>query len=265
MSASIRTRTLARGRIRIRRVVAVAAVLPVLALAAACSSDGGKSDDAKKKDGVTTSPAVPSTAAPTAAAKPPLTEAQLRAVLVKDADLPGYKVEASTSASMSADDKLTTDKPQCQPLADPVGTKPKYVRKAYAGASVAKKDALGSGAEVHRMLLASHAPGDAGKMMAELKRALDTCTAFIATAGTGKKIPFTITKAATVTAGDEAVSYVMADTSDKVAGAALVTVVRSGDDSITFLSAKLTGGQAAAPVDVARKQDAKLKAATAGS
>lgn len=263
MRARTRTHTSARTRtnFRIRQAVAAAAVLPVLALATACSGDDGGKSDGKKKDGTTTAPVT----SPTTAAKPPLTAAQLRAALVKDADVPGYKVEASKDEAMSPDDAMTADKPECQPLADPPSTRPKIPRTAFVGASVGKMDAanLPAGIQLNQLLLASHAPGDAAKMVAGIRQALEKCTAFTATDGTGKKTPFAIRKGPEVTVGDEAVSYVMSDTSDKEGGTALVTVVRTGDSSVTYLSVKGAGGAGDVPLDIARKQDARLKAAAA--
>ena len=48
------SRTSDRTNFRIRQAVTAAAVLPVLALAAACSGDDGGSGDGKGKDGATT-------------------------------------------------------------------------------------------------------------------------------------------------------------------------------------------------------------------
>ncbi|MEU3458673.1 sensor domain-containing protein [Streptomyces sp. NPDC006733] len=256
-----RSRTTTRTNVRIRQVATAAAVLPVLALGAACSGDDGGSGDEKGKAGATTSAA----ASPTTPAKAPLTAAQLRAALVKDAEVPGYKVEASKNEAMSPEDAMTSDKPECQPLADPPSTKPKYARKAFVGASVGKVDPanLPGGIQLTQMLLASHAPGDAAKMVADIRQALEKCTAFTATDGAGKKTPFAIKKGPAVTAGDEAVAYVMSDTGDKEGGTALVTVVRSGDASVTYLSVKGTGQAGDPPLAVAGKQDAKLKAAQA--
>ncbi|MCZ4095776.1 sensor domain-containing protein [Streptomyces sp. SID13666] len=260
-----RSRTTTRTNVRIRQAVTAAAVLPVLALAAACSGDDGGSGDGKGKDGATTAPATSAAGSSTGAAKAPLTAAQLRSALVKDTEVPGYKIEASKNEAMSPDDVMTTDKPECQPLADPPSTRPKYARKAFVGASVGKIDPanLPAGVELTQMLLASHAPGEAGKMVADIRQALDKCTAFTATDGTGKKIPFAIRKGPAVTVGDEAVSYVMADTGDKEGGTALVTVVRTGDASVTYLSVKGTGQAGDPPLVVARKQDTNLKAAEA--
>ncbi|MDF9813624.1 sensor domain-containing protein [Streptomyces sp. SPB162] len=255
-----RSRTTTRTNVRIRRAVTAAAVLPVLALAGACSGADGGSDGGKGKDGATT-PA----ASPTGAAKAPLTAAQLRTALVKDAELPGYKIEASKSEAMSAADAMTTDKPECQPLADPPSTKPKYARKAFVGASVAQADPrnLASTLQLTQMLLASHAPGDAAKMVADIRQALEKCTAFTATDGAGKKTSFAIKKGPAVTLGDEAVTYVMTDTGDKEGGTALVTVVRTGEASATYLSVKGTGQAGDPPLTVVHKQDAKLRAAEA--
>jgi hypothetical protein len=113
------------------------------------------------------------------------------------------------------------------------------------------------------MLVASHKPGDAQKVIDSVKTALKTCTTFSTTDSSGTKTPFSVTKGPAVPTGDAAVSYVMTDTSDATTGAALVTVVQTGDTITAYLSVKSAGGMGDLPIDVARKQNDKLKAALA--
>ena len=98
------------------------------------------------------------------------------------------------------------------------------------------------------MLIASHAPGDAQKVIDSVKTALAGCTAFNATDSTGTKTPFSIGKGPAVKIGDESVAYLMTDTADKKTGAALVTVVRTGDTVTSYLSVKSSGGAGPLPL-----------------
>ncbi|MFI0895993.1 sensor domain-containing protein [Streptomyces sp. NPDC020983] len=234
------------------RLRLAAAALPALLLAAACSSG----DDSPTPD--SQSPNVLS-------GKAPLTTEQLTKALVTDSDLPGWVVQPSRTADSSDTSTLTADKPVCQPLADVTSSNPKIHRMAFVGAAFAKGTAkAGTTPEIiNQMMVASHAPGDAAKVMTQLKTALAGCTAFTATDSTGAKTPFTVSKGPAVPVGDTAVSWVMNDTSDKGAGAALLSVVQTGDTVTMYVSVKSAGGAGPLPVDVERKQDEKLKKALA--
>jgi hypothetical protein len=247
-------------RVRLSRTAALAALLPALALAAACSSGSSHSDGT---DGSTPS------GRSVLSGKAPLSKTQLTSALVTDKDLPGWVVQPSsandsTASPDSADGAMTSvlvaDKTQCQPLADVTSSKPKIHRMAFVGAAFARSASNGKPDAVNQMLLASHAPGDAAKVIESVRTALDSCTSFTAVDNTGTKTPFTVAKGPAVSAGDAAVSYVMTDTADKKTGSALVTVVRTGDTVTAYLSVKASGGAGAVPVAVARKPDAKLRA-----
>ncbi|WP_405582436.1 sensor domain-containing protein [Streptomyces sp. NBC_01190] len=252
-----------------RIAVATVAVLPALLLAAGCSSGSSGSSKASKSanadGGSTTRPPSSSTASSAPNGKAPLTKAQLTSALVTDADVPGWTVQVSqTDTQDSQDDStLTTDKPQCQPLADITSSKPKIHRMAFVGAAFAKTPAAGqtTPAEIDQMLVASHAPGDAQKVIDSVKQALGTCTTFNAVDNTGTKTPFAITKGPAVATGDASASYVMTDTADKKSGAARVSVVKTGDTITAYLSVKSAGGAGELPLNVAREQNDKLRAA----
>lgn len=231
------------------RLRLAAAVLPALLLTAACSGSSGGKSDGDGGDG--------------SSAGKTLTKAQLTTALIAEADVPGWTVQVSKTDDSADDSTLLADKKDCQPLADITSSKPTIPRKAFVGAAFAKTTASGNPDEINQMLVASHAPGDAKKVIGSVKTALGSCTAFTATDNKGTKTPFAITKGPAVSAGDDAVSYVMTDSSDKKTGAALVTVVRTGETITAYLSVKSSGGAGSLPVDVARKQSDKLKAAQA--
>ncbi|SHL98340.1 sensor domain-containing protein [Actinacidiphila paucisporea] len=234
------------------RLRLAAAALPALLLAAACSSS---SDSTKGPDGTST----------ILSGKAPLTTAQLSKALVTDSDVPGWTIQPSQTADSSDTSRLTADKPVCQPLADITSSNPRIHRMAFVGAAFAKTTAT-SGATpevINQMLVASHAPGDAKKVIESVKTALAGCTGFTATDSTGTKTPFTVSKGPAVPTGDESVSYQMNDAADKKTGAALVAVVQTGDTVTAYVSVKSSGGAGPLPIDVVRKQSEKLKAALA--
>lgn len=243
-----------------RKTRLAAAVLPALLLVAACSSN---SSDHKGKSGATPS------ASSVLSGKAPLTKAQLTSALVTETDVPGWVIQvsqtddATDSPDGSDDATLVADKPDCQPLADITSSKPTIHRMAFVGAAFAKTTTAATPEEVNQMLVASHAPGDAQKVMDSVKESLKTCTGFTGVDNSGTRTPFTIGKGPSVSVGDESVSYVMTDTADKDTGAALVTVVKTGDTITAYLSVKSKGGTGTFPVDVARKQSDKLKAVLA--
>lgn len=234
------------------RLRLAAAVLPALLLVAACSSGGGSPE--------------PDSGTPNVlSGKAPLTTEQLSKALVTDTDVPGWTVQPSQTADTSDTSTLTADKPACQPLADMTSSNPKIHRMAFVGAAFAKTTATAGATPdvINQMLVASHAPGDAKKVIASVKSAVAGCTAFTATDSTGTKTPFSVAKGPAVPVGDDAVSWVMTDTADKKTGAALLTVVQTGDTVTAYVSVKSAGGAGPLPVEVARKQNDKLKAALA--
>ncbi|WP_328464843.1 hypothetical protein [Streptomyces sp. NBC_00448] len=267
---------------RARARAAALAVLPALLLAAGCSSGSSGSTDADGGKGGGRSAAQASADA----GKAPLSVAQLSRALVTDHDVPGWVIEMTQTDDGTAttapaggfdpddlgaqDDTsgrpvLVADKPECRPLADVSSSQPAIHRMASVGATFAEATPTAGAApdEIDRMLIASHAPGDARKVMAAIKGALATCTAFEARDQNGTRTPFRVGKGPVVKVGDESVAYVMTDTADKKTGAALVTVVRTGDTVTSYLSTKAEGGAGQVPLEVARKEDRKLRAALA--
>ncbi|SEG35883.1 hypothetical protein SAMN05216223_104513 [Actinacidiphila yanglinensis] len=258
--------------------VAALGLLPALLMAAGCSSGSAHADGGRRTRS--------SDQASIDAGKAPLSLAQLTRSLVTDKDVPGWVVQmtqtddgiATTAPAegfdpddLGAQDDTTgqsvlvADKPDCQPLADVSSSKPAIHRMASVGATFAKatpKDGA-TPDEIDQMLIASHAPGDAQKVMASVRRALTGCTSFEGRDQDGTMTSFRITRGPAVKVGDESVAYVMTDTADKKTGAALVTVVRTGDTVTSYLSTKAAGGAGQPPLEVARKEDQKLRTALA--
>jgi hypothetical protein len=238
-----------------RTALLTAALLPPLLLVAACSSSGSDTPDGAPSPSSVLS------------GKAPLTKEQLIRALVNDNDLPGWVIQPSLTQDPADDSTLTAGKPRCQPLADVTSSKPKIHRMAFVGATFAKSTAKAKTQPdaINQMLVASHAPGDAKKVIESVKAALDdpACASFTTVDNTGTTTPFTVRKGPAVKVGDASASYVMTDSSDKKTGAALVTVVQTGDTVTAYLSVKSAGGAGELPVEVATKEDAKLKAVLA--
>jgi hypothetical protein len=257
---------------RTARIAAIA-VLPTLLLAVACSANSSDKDGKNGKNESSSSPTS------TLGGQAPPSVAQLAKALVTNTDVPGWVVEAGQtdsgvqttapgatgSDSTSTQSVLVADKADCQPLADVTSTKPKIRRMASVGAAFAQTTAQSTAtpAVINQMLIASHAPGDAQKVMAGITSALGTCASFTGKDGAGTATPFSITKGPAVKVGDESVAYLMTDTADKKTGAAQVTVVRTGDTVTSYISVKSKGGAGPVPLVVARKEDQKLRAALA--
>lgn len=265
----------ARAASRVRPGVVVLGVLPALMLAAACSG-GGSGGSAAPDGGSGASPSAVSTLAGHA----PLTVQQLTQALVTDSDVPGWVVQQTSDdngvqttapEAFNPDDLMAqgdgggqsvlhADTPRCQPLADVVGSKPAVHRMASVGATFAQESKGGGPKVVDQMLIASHAPGDAQRVMDAVRAALGSCASFQATDGEGRRTPFAVAPGPAVRVGDASVTYTMTDSSDKKTGTALVTVVRTGDTITSYVSTKAAGGAGPVPLAVARKQSAKLTA-----
>jgi hypothetical protein len=236
-------------RNRLRIPAAAALLLPPLLLASACSSSSGHTDG---------SGGTPSTGS-VLSGKAPLSTAQLSGALVTAKDVPGWVFQPAPTGQTPDTATLTADRPQCQPLADVTSSNPRIHRMAFVGAAFARSTGKAKPDAINQMLVASQAPGDARKVMNGVRNALAACTSFTATDNNGTRTPFKVTRGPAVTAGDAAVSYVMTEAAGKKSGAALVTVVQTGDTVTAYLSVKASGGAGDVPLEVARKQDAKLR------
>lgn len=249
-----------------RTVRAAALLLPALLLAAACTSGGGARAAGSAADGpnpgttgAATSPA-PGGASATRGNDGALTRTQLAAALVTTKDVPGWVIESARTDESPRNAGLTTDRSQCQPLTDVTSVRPHIHRVAVVGAAFAHSAGAARVDTVNQMLVSSHAPGDAAKVIASVQDALATCRSFTAVDPHGTRTPFTVGTGAAPAAGDQAVSYVLTERAG-TRGAARVTVVRTGNTVTAYLSVTSAGRAGEAPGDVIRAQDAKLRAA----
>ncbi|MDT9690695.1 hypothetical protein Q5762_20575 [Streptomyces sp. P9(2023)] len=104
-------------RTRIRHGLAAALAVSALSLTAACGGGDAKGDTTKDK--AADKPAAEQTTSAAPAATTPLTAAQMKAAALELKDLPsGWKVTKTPTDEL----KVTSDKPECAPLASALGS-----------------------------------------------------------------------------------------------------------------------------------------------
>lgn len=260
-------------RTSLRRAVVAALALPVLVLSAGCSggsddggpggresstahggrdrpASGGPDGDPARDERPGTEERSESDGARDANAgggggresgAPPLSREKLHRALVTEGDLPGYAVRPGPRDALPADATVAADRPECRPITDALDSRPKYPRTAYASVSLVKGDLTSErGGTLSQLLLAAYRAGDAQKWLAELRRAVATCRAFTAIDGTGDREPLAISPGENLGVGDASVSFLMRDKAGKDAPVA-ITVVRTGGNTATFMSAGTSG------------------------
>lgn len=238
---------------RLRRVVALAATVPVLALPlAACSDDG---DDGGKSGGA-------DGGGEEGGQTPPLSAAQLKKALLKTGDVEGYQAQPSKVDILGDEDDggVRADDSACEPVVDIFDTDTKYERTAYTGGTVMRGD-FTAGGSVTQLLLSAHKKGDARKWFGDLKKALNECDALSAPLNQGKeKQEAKIEPDDGVDLGDDAVQFSLAQ---KKKESSVVTVVRTGDNVASYLAFGLEGTAKPIAKPVAEKQHQKLERAGA--
>jgi hypothetical protein len=218
-----------------------AALLPVLALTAACGG-GGKGGDGSAS-----------------ASSDRLTRAMISA---KDAD--HLQVVAATSKAQLLGAEQTTDPAACQPVADQWSSEPAIDRQVYTGAMVTDSAAKDKGAKTISLeVVASYPSGRAKTVLDHLAAAVAGCHSYKVTRS-GRTSTFDV-KAVTPTAatggrfGDQQVSYTVADPALGASGVALVSVIRVGDSTAAFETVRADRKTAALRPAIVRKQADKLR------
>lgn len=253
---------------RLRRTLAVATAVPLLALTAACgtgnshhSSSSGKRDGghsggvSKEKDHRGDSGRIGDSRGGTA--RP--TSRQLVRALLREGDVPGVRPQADKG--LKPDDKLRADRAACQPVADLLGSRSSVPRLAQARTTLIQTS--GRGSTVITVNLASYHRGGAERMLSTVREALRDCTAFTATAGDGSTARYQVKQVSPQPkAGNEALAFDVL-TSQRQAGKQFVplraTLMRSSGHTATLLSfAPLRHQPAAVDQKVLDKQHEKL-------
>ncbi|MFI8852683.1 hypothetical protein ACIGW3_21190 [Streptomyces sp. NPDC053499] len=210
--------------------------------------DGGKGDGTDKPD--------------KGSAKP-LTEGQLRAALLNSEDAPGYRANESRNA---LDDDPPPAGPECRALIDLFSKDSEQKRTASAAAGLLKggKDQFTTESTIHQVLLSAYRPGDAETFLGNLKTATEKCQEIEDEPdGTGKREKVSVEPQPSPGMGDDSVRFGMTNAKNKPYGVQ-VTVVRSGANTMTFMSTSLTGKGPEQPKRLIDKQLAKLEAAGKG-
>jgi hypothetical protein len=230
-----------------RPVLVAAALLPALALTAACGGDDGKKQPATVK----ASGAVP--------------VAKLTAALLTSSDVSKVQVLPAGSTTQLLGARQTPDKPACQPIADQWSTQPAHTRQVYAGAMVTDTAAKDANAKtISLTVVASYKKGEAKSLLDELATALKTCTTYHVTRS-GTTTTFLVkTAPVTPTLGDQRVAYTIADAS-KPTGIVLVTVIRVGDSTAAYETVRADKKVATLRDAIPVKQVAKLRTAATGN
>jgi hypothetical protein len=192
---------------------------------------------------------------------PPLTESQLQAALLRTGEVEGYRAQRNPRDVLPEDSTVRADRAACAPVTDTVDAAPDRPRTAYAGGLLRAVDAHADDA-VQQVLLASYAPGDAAAWLDALRGALERCDRFTGTTGTGERARLRVAPGAggDARAGDESVRFTLRDAAGRDE-ATVFTVVRTGDNTATFMSIGVTGDPEPVPRAVLLAQHRKLAAA----
>ncbi|WP_436776328.1 hypothetical protein [Yinghuangia sp. YIM S09857] len=243
-----------------RAVVPVAVVTSVLMLASAC---GG--DDDKKADGSpsatktsaasptgTDAPASPDATSPAGGSgKPsatggtasgtPLTEAQLKKVILGQADVPANVKVAPFSAN---DQEAQADEASCQPVLD-----------VLSGGVTAGKAAADTGNrflidddenDVSVILLASYANGGAKKLVDDATAALASC-ASIPASKAGSKVTFTTEKVDLTSKADATLGIALVTSAGSQSIPTDYAIIQVGDMLAIFVNLNTETGEAEMP------------------
>ncbi|MGG8405165.1 hypothetical protein ACM614_00540 [Streptomyces sp. 12297] len=242
-------------------------------LATACGSGGDDTKDGAKSG----TKKETESAAPAAPAKG-RTDAELKGLLVTQAELPDHKLDptGNSGVDQSADAPVETDKPECkvltqvhaaQKIGSPTGNARAVVsaksEKPKPGASVeeqmkAIENALG--VTVSMVGLHSYDGKGAEELTASFKNAGEACAGGFTMTSNGDKTKVTSVKEGpAVTGGDEALSLELAlDLEGKGKPTALLlSVVRKGNTVASFSALSLVG-KTVTPTAVINTQVKKL-------
>jgi hypothetical protein len=198
-----------------------------------------------------------STAA-TVADDKPLTKEELAKALLRDSDVPGLTADAGTGLPLfDQDDVVAASPAECQPIADMMSVRPRHARKALAWEVLDGVRSAG-GKRSGSVALSSHTKAEAKAWVADLEAALPECGDFRATSAAGWDYRFTVKEVAPVEAGDEAVSYLITNSSAPDGKGNVESVVRTGGTLSVFLLPQGEGDPVAVPEAVAREQHERL-------
>lgn len=223
-----------------RTAAVAAALLPVLALTAACGGGGDKKSHAD----------------PSAT----LSAGALTKALLTSDDVSHVQVVAATSKEQLLGGAQKADKPACQPVADQFSDVPRHQRLVYAGGMVTDTAAKDKNAKtISLSVIAAYKPGDAKLVLDDLIGALKNCTSYKTTRN-GTATTFAV-KPVPLAAhyGDQQVAYTIGDVRQGQTGTVLVTVVRVGNTTAAYETLRADRKPAVLRGAIPLKQAAKLR------
>ncbi|SEN10870.1 sensor domain-containing protein [Actinacidiphila rubida] len=233
-----------------RTAAVAAALLPALALTAACGGGGGKSgaSDTGTPQNVRASGAV--------------STVNLTQALLTSKDVSDVQVLPAGSKEQLLGPRQLTDAPACQPVADQWSSQPAHPRQVYAGAMVTDTAAQDKKAKtISLSVVASYKAGEAKAVLDDLTAALKTCTSYNTTRN-GTATTFTVHAVAPGGGyGDQQVAYTIGDKAKGTAGQVLVTVIRVGDTTAAYETLRTDHTPATLRAAIPQKQVAKLREA----
>lgn len=235
-----------------RAAVAVS-VAAALGFTAACGGGGDEGKDAKPSAAGSATAAGDAKNEQDGAGEAALTEAQLKEAALAKGDVKGYKI-----ADMPAEDMPAVPVPAepatCQPLANMFNFTSDPQPKARAGRTLTAEDELS--ASVISLALAAHEEGGAEKVIADLRKATESCDGY---EHVGNKYT-DIEALAAPKQGDEAVAYKLKADIEGAKIPMSFTVVRSGSTLIGFYSMNmLDADKAEVPDEILDAQVAKVE------
>ncbi|MFD4374065.1 hypothetical protein [Streptomyces sp. NPDC058486] len=229
---------------RLRSALSIAAVIPALFLASACSGESGKSEEKPQKAAEKTAESAAESAADKEAAEAKRlgtldTPALEKAIVTGRAA--GFDAKRIAKAEVEAGRDMEADRKKCQPLASLIGGFTHIAPVATAHRSLQAAEA--ANATVGSMWLASHSDENATRVMNELRDAVPACPKGFKTLGLtyGKVDPLPAPKL-----GDEAVAYRVTGDIGKQKVPMTYTVVRSGNVIAAFYGVNMLDAEKAA-------------------
>lgn len=232
-----------------RSAAVAAALLPALALTAACGGGGkAKSADATPQ-GVQASGEV--------------STVKLTQALLTSKDVPDVQVLPAGSKDQLLGGRQQADHPACQPVADQWSSQPAHPRQVYAGAMVTDTAAKDKNAKtISLSVVASYKAGDAKAVLDDLASALKTCTEYTTTRnGTPTTFSVHAVPAGGTGYGDQQVAYTLGEKTQGQSVAVLVTVIRVGDTTAAYETLRADHTPATLRAAIPQKQAAKLREA----
>jgi hypothetical protein len=224
-----------------------AALLPALALTAACGGGGKKAPQDIRASGA-------------------VRTAQLTQALLTSKDVPHVQVLPAGSKTQLLGGPQKAAPAVCQPVADQWSSQPKHPRQVYVGGMLTDTaDSDKNAKTISLSVVATYKSGEAGQVLDDLAAAVKSCTSYKTTRN-GVTSTFQVHALPQATGlGDQQVTYTVGDAAKGAAGTVLVTVVRVGDTTAAYESLRADHTLATLRAAIPLKQAAKLReAAKAG-